>query len=135
MRLQKQRLLCLALLLCLIGQVWPALAQDGGAGSVPAQGLAQVGGLGGLTRAMIALDGGGVLLAEGDALVHLDPAGAVLNRAVLGRGQILRWVHAVRRPRDELSDRYDRAGCAHVADWHQPQAAGLQRPSAGCFKR
>lgn len=88
MRLQNQSVLSVVLFMFLLFYAGPVLAQDGSGASVPSQGFVQVGGLGGLTRALVALDDGGALLAEGDALLHLDQTGAVLNRAALGRGQI-----------------------------------------------
>lgn len=79
------RLQWLALAVFLAGLTLPALAQEGG--TPPAQGMRVVGGMGGVTRAMVTLPDG-VLLAEGDALVQLDQAGRTLRRVLPGRGQV-----------------------------------------------
>lgn len=79
------RLRWAALMACLTGLTLPVLAQGGGTPS--AQGVHVVGGMGGLTRAMVALPDG-VLLAEGDALLQLDEMGRTLRRVQPGRGQV-----------------------------------------------
>ncbi|NPV66261.1 MAG: hypothetical protein HPY64_03855 [Anaerolineae bacterium] len=81
----RARLRWLALTVCLAGLTLPALAQGGGTPS--AQGMRVVGGMGGVTRAMVTLPDG-VLLAEGDALLQLDETGRTLRRVLPGRGQV-----------------------------------------------
>lgn len=74
----------LAIGLALVIGVGLVRAQGGGSG----HGLVAVGDLGGVARALEALPQGGMLLAEGEALLHLADDGQIIARAALSRGAI-----------------------------------------------